>query len=520
MRKLLLLFSLLTLSCCLSAQDKEKMLTVLFTNDSHAMAWQYDEPGNPGIGGLAARKTLIDQIKAEVQGKGGNIMILDAGDITLGDPRSNVCHNRPFIQGMNLIGYDAMTIGNHEFNFGLDVFYEMKKTATFPFLSANIYKDGGTKAVADEYIEKKFDDGLKVAVLGITTRETEVITGIGLQGNLVMTDPIQEAKTRIPLLKAKNDIVIILSHLGYYETEKSFDGYYGDNYLAKAVPGVSLIIGGHTQFQMKAPVKIDDTYIVQTEGEGKWLGRFDFYISGNKITKTNYKLYPINLKEKIINDKKITYKFIDKEIPENKTMLEMLEGFKCEFSEEKITTLDAALEGNRDVVRSQESELGDIITDIIKDKVKADIALINSGSIRQGLNSGNVTERDIYNVFPFADTIYTGKIKGSELQEVLDYFAEKGQGAGGFLQISGFSVKLYKNSALDIKINGQPLDKKKTYSFAINSFVASGGDGYAMLRDLKTKKDTGYNLPAALVEYLKKNKKFPKPQFGRIFIVK
>lgn len=504
-----------------SAQEKEHLLTVLFANDIHGMAWQYDEPGNPGIGGLAAMKTLIDQIRAEVQGKGGNILVLMAGDTALGDPRSNVCHNLPVIKGMNLVGFDACVVGNHDLFFGVDVFNEMKQEAKFDWISANIYKDGGTKPLADkEYLEKHFESGLKVAILGLSTREIEQITAAGLSGNIVVTDPIQEAKTRVPILRKNNDIVIALTHLGYFDTDKSYEGFEGDNFLAKSVPGIDLIVGGHTHRLLQAPVKIGDTFIVQTDGMGKWLGRFDMVVKNGKITKSNFKLYPINLKRKVTEGSKVTYEFLEKEIPENKAMLEMLAGFKCDFSEEVLGTIETPLEGYREEARFREIALGDIIADIMRDRAKADIAFFNAGSIRQGLPAGKITERELYSMFPFMDTLVVGKMKGSELQEVLDHFAAKGEGAGGFLQISGFSLKIYKGTAVDIKVGGKPLDKNKVYTFAINSFLANGGDGYTMLKNLKNKKDTFIALPVMLVEYLKKNKKFPQPEMGRLTIIK
>ncbi len=503
------------------AQEKESMLTVLFMNDIHGMAWQYDEPGNPGIGGLAATKTLVDQIRAEVQGKGGDVLLLMGGDIALGDPRSNVCKNLPVVKGMNLIGFDAAVVGNHDLFFGIDAFNEMKQEAKFDWVSANIYKEGGAKPLADrEYTERKLDNGLRVAILGLSTREIEQITAAGLSGNIVVTDPVQEAKTRVPQLKSNNDIVIALTHLGYFDTDKSYDGFEGDNFLAKSVPGIDLIVGAHTHRHLSAPVKIGDTFIVQTEGMGRYLGRFDLFVKGGKVLRTNFKMYPINLKKKIIADNKVTYEFVDKELKENKAMLDMLAGFKCEFSETLLGTIETPLDGAREVARFKEIELGNIIADIMRERGKADIAFFNAGSIRQGLPAGKVTERELYSMFPFMDTIVTGKMKGSELQEVLDYFAEKGEGAGGFLQISGFTMKLYKGSALDIKVGGKPLDKNKVYTFAINSFIANGGDGYVMLKDMKNKKDTFISLPITLVEYLKKHKKFPKPEMGRLTIVK
>ena len=514
MKKFLVaVFCILSVLTIFADDNKDRLLTVIFTNDSHGMAWKFDEPHNPGIGGLAAQKTLVDDIRAEVQGKGGNVLVLSAGDITLGDPRSNICENMPMVEGMNLVGYDAMTIGNHEFDFGFEAFRKMQEKAKFPFLSANMYKEGGTEFVGKDYIEKKFDDGLKVAVLGLTTRETESISGQGLKGNLTMSDPVETAKIQVPILKKKNDIVIVLSHLGFYDTDKSFDGYEGDNYLAKAVPGIDLIVGGHTQRQLESPVKIGDTHIVQTEGLGKWVGRIDFYFQGKKIVRTEYKLYPVNLKEK--KDK--GYKLLGDEIKENKAMVDMLNGFKCEFPTRQIGKIDRDLEGGN-IAREKEVELGDIITDIMREKTGAQVAFLNSGSIRQGLKKGAVTEKDLYGIFPFQDTLYTAELTGSEIQDVLDFFSEKGVGVAGFLQISGIEMKIYKGMALDVKIGGKKLDPKAKYKVAFNSFIANGGDGYTMLKEIRSKKDTAYLLSSVLVDYMKAKGTFEKPQGNRIQI--
>jgi 5'-nucleotidase/UDP-sugar diphosphatase len=419
------------------------------------------------------------------------------------------------VEGMNLVGYDAMAIGNHEFDFGFEAFKKMQETAKFPFLSANMYKEGGTESIGQNYIEKTFDDGLKVAVLGLTTRETESISSQGIKGNLTMSDPVETAKMWVPILKKKNDVVIVLSHLGFYDSDKSFDGYEGDNYLAKAVQGINLIVGGHTQRQLESPVKIGDTHIVQTEGLGKWVGRIDFYFQGKKIVKTDYKIYPINLKEK--KDK--GYKFIGEEIKENKAMVDMLNGFKCEFPTKQIGKIDRDLEGSEDIARKKEVELGDIITDIMREKTKADIALLNGGSIRQSLKKGAVTEKDIYSIFPFQDTVYTAKLTGAQIQDVLDFFAQKGIGAGGFLQVSGIEMKIYKGEALDIKVGGKKLDPKATYTVALNSFIANGGDGYSMLKEIKSKKDTAYLLSSILVDYMKTKGTFEKVNVGRLKII-
>lgn len=221
-----------------------------------------------------------------------------------------------------------------------------------------------------------------------------------------------------------------------------------------------------------------------------------------------------------MKEDKATYEPIGEQYAENKSMIDMLNGFKCTFPTKQIGKIDRDLIGDRELSRTQETELGNIITDVMREKTGADVAFMNSGSIRQGLEKGVITEKDIYSVFPFMDTVFIAELTGYQLQEVLDIFAEKGQGSPGFLQISGIGVKLFKGSALEITVNGKPLDKKRKYKVAFNSFISGGGDGYTVLKNITAKKDTGYCIPSILVENLKIKGTFAKPAEGRIKIVK
>ena len=195
----------------------------------------------------------------------------------------------------------------------------------------------------------------------------------------------------------------------------------------------------------------------------------------------------------------------------------MLNGQKCEFPTKQIGKIDRDLIGGNPA-REKEVELGDIITDIMREKTGAEIAFINSGSIRQGLKKGAVTEKDLYSIFPFQDTVYTAELTGAEIREVLDFFSEKGAGVAGFLQVSGIKMTIYKGAALDIKLAGKDIDLKKKYKVAFNSFIANGGDGYTMLKNVKSKKDTAYLVASILVDYMKAKGTFAKPEGDRIKI--
>jgi len=498
--------------------EEQRGVTVIFTNDIHGMAWAFDEPDNPGIGGLAAAKTIIDRIREEAGLANSDSLLLSSGNITMGDPRSNICGNIPLIKGMSLMGYDAMAVGNHEFDFGMKAFRAMQKEASFPFLSVNIFEKGSKKPMLSEFIEKKMANGLKVAVFAVTTPETLKITEVGLKGEIIVVDPIERAKKVAAELRARNDVVIVLSNLGYAEGDQSFDGYPTDRLLAKSLSGlVHLIIGGHTKTHLENPVIEAGIPIVQTEGLGKWIGRFDLYIDGGRVVRTTYRLYPVNLKKKVGKGK---YELIGPPYKENPAVVELLKSFNCEFSTQPVGETEIEFSGKKDVLRSQEAELGAVITDIMRERTGTEIAFVNGGGIRQGLKKGLVTEKDIYSVFPFNDTIVVAQMSGAEIESLMAFFISKKVNTGGFLHVSGLSLSASKGRVVEVLVGGQPLDKEKKYLVAMNSFLAGGGDGYTMLRDLRDKRSTGLSVPAVIVEHFKAEKILSKPKMGRITITK
>ncbi|HPA55887.1 MAG TPA: 5'-nucleotidase C-terminal domain-containing protein [bacterium] len=508
MRKVILISALMIISS-FPLFGEPKLLTILFTNDSHGMAWSFDEPESPKTGGLAAQKTLVDNIRNEVQLNNGDVVVLSSGNVTMGDPRSNVCENLPMIMGMNLIGYDGMLVGSHEFDFGMKTFEKMQKEARFPFMSANLFFKNG-KQVGKSYIEKELINGVKVAFLGITTPELEKISNAGVDGLVKVKDPVETAKKLAAELKQKNDFVIVLSNLGYSDSDISSDGYPSDSKLAKEVKGIDLIIGGRTKIQMEKPVMVNNIPIVQTEGLGKWVGRYDFYFEGKELVKTEFKLYPVNVKKKVVEGGQTTYENIGRGLKENDAMIKMLNDFNCEFSTQIIGELEKPFCGKRSTVRFNESDLGNFIADVMKERASTEIAFINGGSLRQGLNSGIINEMDVYSVFPFEDTIVTGELAGSELRDMI-YISAGKFGAGGFLHFSGVSIKRVDGSVTEITVNGKPIDVNGKYTFAANSFITGGGDGFEMFKKINGLNNTGLSVPAVIIEHIKKEKYIQPP---------
>ncbi|MEH6444946.1 MAG: metallophosphoesterase, partial [Oceanospirillaceae bacterium] len=223
-------------------KDKSYKLTILHTNDNHGRFWS----NRHGEYGMAARKTLVDSIRTEVANAGGQLLLLSGGDINTGVPESDLQDAEPDFKGMDFIGYDAMAIGNHEFDNDLTVIRKQQGWVDFPFLAANIYDETTKERLFKPY--KIFNKGdLRIAVMGFTTDDTKKLGNPEFMGNISFTKPVEEAKKLVPELQEKADVVIAATHMGHYQDAKFGINAAGDVTLARSVAGIDMIIGGHSQ---------------------------------------------------------------------------------------------------------------------------------------------------------------------------------------------------------------------------------------------------------------------------------
>lgn len=371
----------ITVTCDTAASCTK--FTVLHTNDNHGRFWE----NSKGEYGMAARKTLIDSIRAEVTQNGGETILLSGGDINTGVPESDMQDAVPDFVGMNLLGYDAMALGNHEFDNSLDVLDMQAELADFPMLAANIYiKDGDT--VTDERLFSPYKvftiNGLKVAVIGLTTKDTAKLVNPDNVATIHFADPQVEIKKAIKEIEANEtvDLIFATTHMGHYA-----DGQHGseapyDVLLARSLEEGQLdaIIGGHSQnpvcmegneyadFNPGDDCKPDQqngTYIMQAHEWGKYVGRADFEFYDGKLHLAKYDLIPVNLKEK---DENGDYQFIQYEIEPNSTVIATLSAYQQqgqELLDVIISKTDAKLEGDRNVVRSEQTNLGHLLGKLI-----------------------------------------------------------------------------------------------------------------------------------------------------------
>lgn len=507
-RPVLAIGLLLLLSACTSLPpsavqpDKTYAITILHTNDHHGRFWQ----NRDGEYGMAARKTVVDAIRGEVAAAGGYSLLLDGGDVNTGVPESDLQDAVPDFKGMNLLGYDAMAVGNHEFDKSPAVLAMQRSLAVFPMLSANIYRAG--ERVFAPY--KLFNlGGVRVAVMGLTTDDTHKLGNPDNMQNLEFRSPIQEAAKLVPELRAQADIVIAATHMGHYANGQHGIQAPGDVEMARAVKGIDLVVGGHSHDPvcMRAenavvsnyvagtpcqPDRQNGTWIVQAHEWGKYVGRADFQYRNGTLTLVKYALIPVNLKQTT-------------PIAENAEMLTLLRPYQNFGQARLLATIgssDARLEGDHTVTRRQPTALGMLVGQAMLQKTHSDFAVVNAGGLRDSLPAGPITFKDVLKVQPFGNTLVTLRLTGLEVMNYLAVAARMQPGSGGFAHFSGVELVIASGTIEQARIRGEPIDPAKTYQMAVNNFMAVGGDGYPKLTGHPSFVNTGYVDADVLREFI------------------
>jgi 5'-nucleotidase/UDP-sugar diphosphatase len=488
-------------------------LTILHTNDHHGRFWTNGD----GEGGLAARKTLIDAVRAEVAAAGGHTLLLDGGDVNTGVPESDLQDAEPDFKGMAALGYDAMAVGNHEFDKPPAVLAKQRTWIPFPMLAANIYRDSGERVFEPYRIFER--GGYKIAVMGLTTDDTNKMV---LPANIVglqIRQPIPEAALLVPQLRQQADMVIAATHMGHYPDGNRGVNAPGDVEMARAVKGLDLVVGGHSQnpvcMQAEnqrneayvpgtpcAPDRQNGTWIVQAHEWGKYVGRADFVIDGGKIELLRYALLPVNLKRTVDGKKTQTYAAPVAEDPALRAMLQPYQANGQAQLTVPVGQADGVLDGDRATVRKQPTTLGHLIARAMMDKTGADAALINSGGVRESLPAGAISYRDVIKVQPFSNTVGVVTLTGAELLDYLRAAARMTPGSGGYPQTANLQLRVTNNELQEARVGGVPIDPAKRYRLAVNNFTAIGGDGYPKLQRHPNYVDSGFNDAEVLRAYI------------------
>ncbi|HEU4460278.1 MAG TPA: 5'-nucleotidase C-terminal domain-containing protein [Methylibium sp.] len=497
-----ILAAALALAGCAAAPPSAPVrLTVLHTNDHHGRFWR----GADGEAGLAARRTIVDAVRAELRAEGGHVLLLDAGDVNTGVPESDLQDAEPDFRGMSALRYDAMAVGNHEFDRGAEVQRRQRtEWSNFPWLSANARQDGRPMFEPHRIFEL---GGLRVAVLGLTTEDTARMRIDTRYPGVSFEPAIAEAARRVPALRRDADVVIALTHLGHHVDGRHGSAAPGDVELARAVPGIDLVVGGHTHslvcmleenrrretYEPQAPCAPDrqgGAWIVQAGDRGRFVGRIDLEWHDGRLVLRRYRLIPVNLGT-------------GTPVAEDPATLALLDP----FVRRAAAALDASFghaagrfDGEREQVRGRRNPLGVLVAEAMRQAADADLAVLSSGGLRATLPEGPVTRRGLLTVLPFGNRLVVVTMPGSELRSYLDAVLRMTPGSGAFAQYSG--LVLDGATTAGARVGGRPLDPQRSYRLALPSFIAAGGDGYPDLRSHAGYRDTGLIDSALLGDFI------------------
>ncbi len=473
-------------------------ITILFFNDLHGNLLPFkikkDDGTTVDTGGIAAIATLVKQIRAENKKQGIKTFLLVAGDVLQGTPMSTVFKGKPDIEIFNAMGVNAMTVGNHEFDFGLDNFIALKKAAKFPVISSNIVWKKTGKMLSEPLAVFPITDKLRLTVIGATTTELLTTTAPSNVEKLDVQDSVQTVTYHF-LKSFSKGPVILLSH----------SKFQTDSDIAHKVGGLTALIGGHDQVLFD-PVKMaNGVPILQAFEKGRYLGRIDIAIDPDlkrgEIEKSSY--LPV------ISDIKPD--------PQVKKIVDAYSSKLDTTFKEVIGECLVFMDGERERIRYEETNLGNFVADVMRNYTSSDIAFINAGSLRSSLDKGPITFESVFKVMPYPNEIILVKLSGTELLAALSR-SVKGNRAdedGGFLHVSGLSFTIRGKAVTDVKVGSAALDPARTYSVTITDFMYSGGDGYAVFTGKPSTK-TGLPLRELLVDTIRKQHVVKASAGGRI----
>ncbi len=286
------------------------------------------------------------------------------------------------------------------------------------------------------------------------------------------------ARRLVPSLREGSDLMVVLSHMGITD----------DRRLARTVPGIDLIVGGHNHNLYEEPVIEGETAILQAGERGGWLGRMDFACQDGHLTRTGYRLLPIDA--------------TSPEDPEMAAEVRRIVAEADDALDEQVGTSTRELSAWRELIRRGEAPFGNFVADLAREITLTDVALFNGGSFRANIPAGPVTLKSIYQAFPFRNELVTGTLTGTQLLAALQRSAslDPADNPGGFLQVSGLRYVIEGGRLAGATAGGAPIDPDRRYRVVTSDFLAAGGDGYTMIKAMGDQVMTGRLISDMVIE--------------------
>ena len=527
MKIYLLIFVFLQLACAhQSPSHKEKFtLRIMHTNDHHGK-YLADQKGQYG---MAPRKFLIDELRRESLQQKGFSLLLSGGDINTGTMESDMFDAKPDFLGMKYIGYDAMAVGNHEFDNSFEVIKQQQKWGGFPFLSANIFYKGTQKRVFNPaYILREYR-GFKIAIFGLTTVDTPFkASNQKAREQFEFRNIITTAKELVKELEPKVDMIIAVTHVGHHGSLTS----NGDIQLAQSVPEIDVVVGGHSQEIIHAQ-RVGNAVIVQAQDWGKYVGVLDIQIREDnsflmqKDKGFQYRLIPVNHAHKVSG----RYVIKGRTLPADHVLEALFLSYRLKAEakgSQVIGKIDQGLDGNRKKLRTSQVAIGQFFGAALMNKVKqVDGVIFNSGSIRSGLDAGEITWKDLHRLHPYGNTICTVNLSAKEFYDYVNRVAMDNVflniPQGSYPQLVNMQLVFKQKVLQEIRgkdwhiknMAGKIVGSKKTFTLGTMNFLAGGGDNYPHIVEQPSFVDTGFMINAAMKEYVEKYKKLQTQTFER-----
>lgn len=471
-------------------------ITIFHTNDVHGRI-----EGSSSEIGYAKIAGYINAFRAE----NPNVLVLDAGDTFHGLSIATLQRGESVVKAMNALQYDALVPGNHDFNYGYQRLLELEELSNFPIISANV-KTEAQESLLTDYIIKEVD-GVTIGIFGLSTPETVVKTNPKNVEGLTFEDPSLIAATMVSQLKDRGvDVIIALGHLGI--DSESVDTSYK---VIDEVEGIDVFIDGHSHTAFENGKVIKNTLLASTGEYSKNLGVVEITVQDGKIVEKTAALLNRETFNEIEADEELQ-NLIGKISEEQQKVLS-----------EVIGETKVRLDGERELSRKQETNLGNLTGDIFLHWTNADVALVNGGGIRASIEAGKITKGDIVTVFPFGNVLFVKKVSGAALKEALEHGTKSYPDlAGGFPHVAGmtYAIDLARpvgDRVVDITVKGEALDLNKQYILATNDFLAAGGDGYTMIKDGEFVQEM-MTMDEAIVQYIQEVKVIEPQVEGRIVV--
>jgi 2',3'-cyclic-nucleotide 2'-phosphodiesterase (5'-nucleotidase family) len=453
-------------------------ITIFHINDLHGRVLSQD-PQDGMVGGITKIAYIINQERET----GANVIFLNAGDSNYGTILTNYYEGIPTVESMNSADLDAMVIGNHEYDFGLEPLIEAWSTSDYPWLGANIIETstGTNPEYLQQYVLMEVG-GIDVAILGffdfagIAGARYQEIRSLDFQFSHDFAD------TLLSELDSESDLIIAVTHIGYN----------GDVSLAENTDGIDVIVGGHSHSMLAEPEYVDGTVIVQAWNHGLVLGRLDITVDDDEVIAYSGELIPITA-----------------DIPDDPDVSAALQPYVDEYRpimNEVVGVTLVDLNADAEALRGQDTNAGNLVADaLLWEAGDADIAIHNSGGFRwkRVFPAGEITRADAHELLPFQNSLIVAEFTGEQIRQELEYCAD-----GGWMQVAGvrftYDTSLPANErVVEAYVGGEPLDDSGVYKVAMGAFIAGGGSGHWPLTQGQNYNDLGIFLADCLVNYLK-----------------